>query len=141
MRVFLWISNSTSVLSKEFLDIQVTIECGFTLKCVCDMIRTYSQMHHTDEHSQHNLVILPVWLNVWVFVYELSGCVQVLLQPLLFGTFLRYPGNDYNNNCTFNLHQEYCLTKWLWVRILLQSLKFQILHLFWAWSSLTFRQL
>ena len=30
--------------SKEFLDIQATIECGFTLKRVCDMTRTYS--HH-----------------------------------------------------------------------------------------------
>ena len=29
--------------SKEFLDIQATIECGFTLKRVRDMIRTYSQ--------------------------------------------------------------------------------------------------
>ena len=29
--------------SKEFLEIQATIECRFTLKCVCDMTRTYSQ--------------------------------------------------------------------------------------------------
>ena len=28
--------------SKEFLDIQATIECGFTLKGVRDTIRTYS---------------------------------------------------------------------------------------------------
>ena len=32
-------------------------------------------------------------------------------------------------------------TKLLWVRILLQSLKFQILRLFRTWSFLTFRQL
>ena len=30
-------------LSKEFLDIQATTECGFTLKRVCDMTRTYSR--------------------------------------------------------------------------------------------------
>ena len=30
-------------MSKDFLDIQATIECGFTLKCVRDMIRTQSQ--------------------------------------------------------------------------------------------------
>ena len=30
------------VLSKEFLDIQTTIECRFTLKRVRDMIRTHS---------------------------------------------------------------------------------------------------
>ena len=35
----------------------------FTLKCVCDMIRTYSQMHHTDKYSQHSSIIWPVWLN------------------------------------------------------------------------------
>ena len=29
--------------SKEFLDIQATIECGFTLKHMCNMIRTCSQ--------------------------------------------------------------------------------------------------
>ena len=29
------------VSSKEFLDIQTTIECGFTLKRVYEMIRTY----------------------------------------------------------------------------------------------------
>ena len=43
--------------SKEFLDIQATIECGFTLKRVRDMIRTYSQMHRTDKYSQHSSII------------------------------------------------------------------------------------
>ena len=38
-------SDFAPALSKEFLDIQATIECRFTLKCVRDMIRTYSQMH------------------------------------------------------------------------------------------------
>ena len=53
----------TPVSSKEFLDIQATIECGFTLKRVHDMIRTYSQMHGTDKYSQHSSIIWPVWLN------------------------------------------------------------------------------
>ena len=30
--------------SKEFLDIHATIECGFTLKRILDMTRTYSQL-------------------------------------------------------------------------------------------------
>ena len=38
------------------------------------MIRTYSQMHCTDEYSQHSSIIWPVWQNGWVFIYELSGC-------------------------------------------------------------------
>ena len=47
-----------------------TIECGFTLKRVLDMIKTYSQMHHANKYSQHNSIIWPVWLNGWVFGYE-----------------------------------------------------------------------
>ena len=35
-------SDFAPVSSKEFLDIQATIECGFTLKRVHDMTRTYS---------------------------------------------------------------------------------------------------
>ena len=44
------------------------------LKRVSDMIKTHSQIHHTDKYSQHSSVIWPVWLNGWVFVYEPSGC-------------------------------------------------------------------
>ena len=35
-------SDIVSVLSKEFLELQAVIECGFTLKRVRDMIKTYS---------------------------------------------------------------------------------------------------
>ena len=62
------------VLGKEFLDIQATIECGFNLKCVRDMIITYNQMHRTYKYSQHSSIICPVWPNGWVFLYKLSGC-------------------------------------------------------------------
>ena len=34
---------------------------------------TYSQMHRTDKYSQRSSIIWPVWLNGWVFVYELSS--------------------------------------------------------------------
>ena len=37
-------SDFAPVSSKEFLGIQVTIECGFTLKRVGGMTRTYSQV-------------------------------------------------------------------------------------------------
>ena len=47
-------SRFASVLSKEFLGIQAIIECGFTLKRVRDMIKTYSQMYRTDKYSQHS---------------------------------------------------------------------------------------
>ena len=49
-------------------------QCGFTLKGVRDMVRTYSQMHRTDKYSQHSSIIWPVWSNGWVFAYELNGC-------------------------------------------------------------------
>ena len=38
------------------------------------MIRTYSQMHHTDKYSQHSSTIPSIWLNGRVFTYKLSGC-------------------------------------------------------------------
>ena len=37
-------SDFAPASSKEFLDIQATIECGFTLKRVRDMARTYTQI-------------------------------------------------------------------------------------------------
>ena len=36
-------SDMAPASSKEFLDIQATVECGFTLKLVRDMIKTYNQ--------------------------------------------------------------------------------------------------
>ena len=53
----------TPTSSKEFFDIQATIECGFTLKRIRNMIRTYIQTHRTDKFSQHSSIIWVVWLN------------------------------------------------------------------------------
>ena len=52
--------------SKGFLDIQTTIECGFTLKRVRDMTRTYSQMHRTEvlRTQLNHLASLAKWLSV-----------------------------------------------------------------------------
>ena len=66
-------SDFAPASSKEFLDIQATIECGFTLKRVRDMTRTYSQKHRRDKYSEHSSIIWPVWPNGWVFIEELSG--------------------------------------------------------------------
>ena len=63
-----------SISSIEFLEIQENIECEFTLTCLHGMIKTYSQMHHTDKYSELSSIIWSVWPNGWVFVYELSGC-------------------------------------------------------------------
>ena len=49
------------------------LECEFTLKRVCDMTRTYNQMHPIDKYSKHSPIIWPVRLNGWMFIYKLSG--------------------------------------------------------------------
>ena len=44
--------------------LQETLECGFTLKCVHDMIRTYIPMNSTEKkYSHHSSIIWPNWLN------------------------------------------------------------------------------
>ena len=53
-------SDLASASSKEFLDIQATIECGFTLKCVLDMIKTYSH----DSEVFHLLGLCNLWLSL-----------------------------------------------------------------------------
>ena len=51
------------VSSEEFLDIQATIECGFSLKHVREWIRTQSHIHCRDKYSKHSSIIRTVWLN------------------------------------------------------------------------------
>ena len=43
--------------------LQATTERRFILKCIGDMIITYSQMYCTDKYSQRNIFIWPIWLN------------------------------------------------------------------------------
>ena len=56
-------SDFTPASSKEFLEIEATIECGFAVKLVRDMIKTYSQMHRSDKYPEHSSIIWPVWPN------------------------------------------------------------------------------
>ena len=143
------------------------------------MIRTYSQRHRTDKYSQHSSIIWPIWLNGWVFVYELSGCTFESSCSHLNFRFRdcfeqRVPWHWRNyrvwihserrtwhdNNIQSNApYRKILITqlnhlaslakwlnvpwwiKWLWVRVQLQSLKFNISPFFGARSSLTFRQL
>ena len=71
--------------SNVFLDIQATIECGFTLKRVVDMARKYSQMHHTNKYSQHisinQLARLAKWFTFCLYklsVYGFKSCCSHL---------------------------------------------------------------
>ena len=38
-------------------------QAGFTLKCVRDMTRQYSQMHRTDKYPQLSSMVGSIWLN------------------------------------------------------------------------------
>ena len=54
-------SDIASVSSKEFLHIHATTECRFTLKCVCDMIKTHSL-----------LVTLAIFLSTFTRIHFMS---------------------------------------------------------------------
>ena len=56
-------AKSEGEVTATGLEPRTTIECGFTLKRVRDMTRTYSQMHRTDKYSEHSSIIWPVWPN------------------------------------------------------------------------------
>ena len=52
-------SNFAPALSKEFLEIQATIECGFTLKRVRHMTRTCNPLPYTPLTEKTNVVKVP----------------------------------------------------------------------------------
>ena len=57
-------SDFAPASSKEYLDIQAAIECGFILKQVRDMTRTWIQMRRTDKYSENSSIIWSVGPNV-----------------------------------------------------------------------------
>ena len=63
------------LFAKKFLDIQVTTECRFTLKRVCDMIRRHGEMHHIDKCTQHRSIMasLTKWLSIPLRTKRLFG--------------------------------------------------------------------
>ena len=104
------------VSSNRYFDIHGTIQYGFTLKCLCGMTRTYSQMHRTDKYSQHSSIIWPVWLNVWVFVYELSvvGLSPIgvtLTSGMAHVSSKKYLDFQVTIKCEFNLKRLHDMTR------------------------------
>ena len=83
------------VLSKEFLDIQATIECGFTLKRVRDMIKTYN-LQYVFQRVNKTINVL------YKLQKKLSGAplvrFHIMLQLRLFEGFLfeTFGGEDWN---------------------------------------------
>ena len=93
---WLWLRMSSLSLKSQMwpllqarssLTLRQTIECGFTLKLVRDMMIIYNQMHRTYKYSHHSSIIWPVWLNDWVFIYKLGCCV---FDPRCSHLHLRY---------------------------------------------------
>ena len=60
--------------ARSSLTFRQIIDCGSTLKLVRDMMITYSQMYRTNKNSHYSSIIWPVWLNGWVYIYEVSDC-------------------------------------------------------------------
>ena len=73
--------------ARSSLTFRQTIECGFTLKLVCDMIITYCQMHRTDKYSQHSSFIKKKYqasLANWLIIRLRTKwfLVRIALQSL-----------------------------------------------------------
>ena len=67
------------VSSKEFLDIQANIECGFTLKCVRDMITTYREIIWMFCLKQDYLKIEKIQYKALQIVYNSNELYEELL--------------------------------------------------------------
>ena len=44
-------SDFSPALCNEMLNIHIIKDCGFNMKFLCDMTKTYSQMHSKDKYS------------------------------------------------------------------------------------------
>ena len=58
-------------MSKELLDIQATVECKLTLKCIRDMIRTYRHFLLLAE-SIFMVYLSPNWYNVFFDYFSVT---------------------------------------------------------------------
>ena len=83
-------SDFAPASSKEFLDIQATIECGFTLKRVRDMIKTYNLLQGCLLPQSCNSCLCFLrsdeYCNVTDGRFECSNCFSICF---LFNHFLR----------------------------------------------------
>ena len=54
------ITDFAPVSRNEMLNIQTTVNCGFSVKFVRDMTKTYSQMHCKDKYPDLSSVICSI---------------------------------------------------------------------------------
>ena len=77
-------------LSKKFLGIQATIECGFTLKRVRDMIKTYNQLLY-DLFKQEDLNSC----KTSIYSLRLDWEIKVKIRRVLSKISKLYENNQY----------------------------------------------
>ena len=79
-------SDFAPVLSKEFLDIQATIECGFTLKRVHDMIRTCNQLYMYCLVYSYTILILYFYTTILYYTL-----IKNIHDPTSYFTLALFP--------------------------------------------------
>ena len=112
--------------SKEFLEIQATIECGFTLKRVRDMTRTYSQ---TKPFLIYNLNITTA-LNRKLsgYISSLNPTKIVKVSSLQLSKFLSYLQIKLCLQINMETMFAYFYSKWKWITCELNINRMQILQ-------------
>ena len=83
-------SGITPVWTEEFLDIQATIECEFTLKWVCVMIRTCSPVSLFFMSNENKMQLIALFEHFWVRSNKIGPCIQNFFH-------------DINHNCCSKL--------------------------------------
>ena len=123
-------SDFAPASSKEFLDIQATIECGFTLKRVRDMTRTYSQRQCKTGKTIRRRIQKPVYWNeyqtkIWTKNLDNNNSTRFPLDASFEGVKTLFvlvfnntavnvtnnPINNANNRVLRNSHQNYFLPR------------------------------
>ena len=119
-------SDFAPASSKEFLDIQATIECGFTLKRVRDMTRTYSQ---TKPCLIYNLNITTA-LNRKLsgYISSLNPTKIVKVSSLQLSKFLSYLQIKLCLQINMETMFAYFYSKWKWITCELNINRMQILQ-------------
>ena len=93
-------SDFAPASSKEFLDIQATIECGFTLKRVRDIIRTYSQYNHMNVLANENelLKYIEIWNKIEALFNKKVNKKRLYNKPMYNNEYIKTIISSYNEN-------------------------------------------
>ena len=113
-----------------------TIEGGFTLKGVCGMIRTYSQYHCTDKHSEHSSIKRKISPGIFSFFRfftmvfgVIGGCRKAKKWPKMTKSSVCL--TPYLRNPTlYDYDFWYTCVKWLYLQQIFSFFKILIFRVF-----------